>query len=59
MRSLPAWIDNEISRVSKQDCRGCGCIDLKNKASVGGALDQMGRAEQSKMLEVTENERTA
>lgn len=41
MRSLPAWIDNEISLVSKQDCLGCGDIDLKNNASVREALDQM------------------
>ncbi len=40
MRSLPAWIDNEISLVTKQDFRGCGRIDLKNKASVGEALDR-------------------
>lgn len=47
MRSLPAWIDNEISLLSKQDFLGCWCIDLKNNASVGEALDQMACAEQS------------
>lgn len=41
MRSLPAWIDNEISLLSTQDFLGCGGIDLKNNASVGEALDQM------------------
>lgn len=47
MRSLPAWIDNKISPLSKQDFLGCGSIDLKNNASVREALDQMACAEQS------------
>lgn len=47
MRSLLAWIDNEISLLSKQDFQGCGGVDLKNNASVGEAFDQMGCAEQS------------
>lgn len=46
MRSLPAWIGNEISLLSKQDFLGCGRIDLKNNASVGEVLDQMVCAEQ-------------
>ena len=56
MRSLPAWIDNEISLLSKQDFLGCGGIDLKNNASVGEALDQMACAE--RLLEVAANKRT-
>lgn len=38
MRSLPAWIDNEISLSTKQGSLGCG-IDLKNNAPGGEALD--------------------
>lgn len=45
MRSLPAWIDNEISLLSKQDFVGWGGIDLKNNVSVGEALDQMACAD--------------
>lgn len=58
MRSLPAWIDNEISLLSKQDFLGCGGIDLKNNACVGEALDQMARAEGARLLEVAADERT-
>lgn len=58
MRSLPAWIDNEISLVSKWDCLLCGRIDLKNNASVGEALDRMASAERSLMLEVRIDERS-
>lgn len=43
MRSLPAWVDNEISLGTKQDSLGCGGIDLKNTASGGVARDQMSR----------------
>lgn len=59
MRSLPAWIDNEISLLSKQDFLGCRGIDSKNNASVGEAPDKPDGSERSATPEVTADERTA